>query len=358
MLLSLYIYNLRRIPSLSNRVSSNLPSNSNLKQRLVPTTTPTPRTCPQNMTAIGKSCYMIGKDKLSWDDAEESCLNLGSHLVSILSFDEMEEVNSKFTINNGSWIGLSDFTDTTPWQWSSGWHVDFTNWAMDEPRAGHVESRCAAINEDGLRFCSKHRILPPRFYISLLPFNSRAECHINFLFHLQGRYMDWIVGIYKWEDNSAVDFFNWKSGEPKKMLEKTCVEMERSSLEWVASRCFYRRNVICAANKIGITFTSKHSSTMYLNRTLCKTTSHVVSFCAKLHIPQLPLDLAKAIFIITSSPCWPMVATFGYSKFLNQFVALSILLSLPIQGDPTRRIRIRRYSLMESQQRVATATPR
>ena len=62
-------------------------------------------------------CYLVfTKKRLTWEEAEESCREENSHLVSITSKEEQNFIRSIIG-SNAVWIG---FQKKNEWQWSDG----------------------------------------------------------------------------------------------------------------------------------------------------------------------------------------------------------------------------------------------
>ena len=95
------------------------------------------------------SCYWFSDHTTNWDDAENTCKDKQSHLVSIQSEDE-----HKFVVQNrkdksvDTWIGAhQNGTDLNNWYWSNGEKFRFNNWLAGQPN--NIEEECASIYGDG-----------------------------------------------------------------------------------------------------------------------------------------------------------------------------------------------------------------
>ncbi|KAG1682980.1 C-type mannose receptor 2 [Nymphon striatum] len=65
-----------------------------------------------------------------------------------------------------------------------------------------------------------------------------------------GLYVNSSDGIFRWKDESAIDFFNWETGGEEYSNNEKCVEMDKGSLKWKFEPCSIRNFVICSAPKI------------------------------------------------------------------------------------------------------------
>ncbi|KAF5891488.1 macrophage mannose receptor 1-like isoform X1, partial [Clarias magur] len=87
-----------------------------------------------------KSYILINESK-TWRDAQTSCRENYTDLVSVRNQTENEEIwNVKqCMINNSAWIGL--FNDS--WTWSDQSHSSFRYWSSNKPSGG---LNCAAVS--------------------------------------------------------------------------------------------------------------------------------------------------------------------------------------------------------------------
>jgi len=92
--------------------------------------------------------YSVYETGLSWYDAESYCESLGGHLVTIISADEQNFVQT--LIKDGKkmqyWIGATDEETWGIWKWVTGEKWEYTNWGSGEP------SNSKYYNKDGEHF--------------------------------------------------------------------------------------------------------------------------------------------------------------------------------------------------------------
>ncbi|KAF7653815.1 hypothetical protein LDENG_00078150 [Lucifuga dentata] len=76
-------------------------------------------------------CYRHFSQRLSWEVAEQQCRILGAHLVSIMTPEEQNYINSNY--KEYQWIGLNDKTVEDDFRWSDGNPLLYENWYRGQP---------------------------------------------------------------------------------------------------------------------------------------------------------------------------------------------------------------------------------
>ncbi|TKS88313.1 Brevican core protein [Collichthys lucidus] len=76
-------------------------------------------------------CYRHFGQRLSWEVAEQHCRMLGAHLVSIMSPEEQNYINSNY--KEYQWTGLNDKTIEKDFRWSDGNPLLYENWYSGQP---------------------------------------------------------------------------------------------------------------------------------------------------------------------------------------------------------------------------------
>nr|AAL66390.1 antithrombin 1 B chain [Deinagkistrodon acutus] len=90
--------------------------------------------CPLRWSSYEGHCYLVVKEKKTWDDAEKFCTEQrkGGHLVSVHSREEADFlVHLAYPILDLSliWMGLSNMWNDCKREWSDGTKLDFKSWA-------------------------------------------------------------------------------------------------------------------------------------------------------------------------------------------------------------------------------------
>ncbi|XP_072226421.1 brevican core protein-like [Leuresthes tenuis] len=76
-------------------------------------------------------CYRHFSQRLSWEAAEQHCRKMGAHLVSIMTPEEQDYINSNY--KEYQWTGLNDKTIEDDFRWSDGNPLLYENWYRGQP---------------------------------------------------------------------------------------------------------------------------------------------------------------------------------------------------------------------------------
>ena len=89
--------------------------------------------------------YTLMNDALSWDDAEQACLNAGMLLATVKSAEENALLTTA-AAGNFVWLGGTDKDDEDKWKWSpSGTELSYTNWNPGEPSNARYIEHCLVV---------------------------------------------------------------------------------------------------------------------------------------------------------------------------------------------------------------------
>uniref|UniRef100_A0ABM5GNF2 Macrophage mannose receptor 1-like n=1 Tax=Pogona vitticeps TaxID=103695 RepID=A0ABM5GNF2_9SAUR len=274
-------------------------------------------------TRYGNSSYSVLGPRMTWEEARQKCKFEHSELASILnpyiqSFLWLQVLKYGEPV----WIGLNSNRTGEVYKWISNWRLVYTNWAAEEPRE---KIACVYLDRDGhwktgncsethFSICEQyHGEIPTETpevpgrcptsketLRSWIPF--RAYCYtiytvkvswpaasmkcaqlggtltsiedvaeLKFLLeHTQQlNAMDFWIGLFrnvdgewKWEDNSEVDYINWKDGQAGIPVERSyyqdsgfgfqdhCTSMNGYKGEWSSGSCNLHWGFICKTKKI------------------------------------------------------------------------------------------------------------
>uniref|UniRef100_A0A8D0GMX1 C-type lectin domain-containing protein n=1 Tax=Sphenodon punctatus TaxID=8508 RepID=A0A8D0GMX1_SPHPU len=274
----------------------------------------TPITIPvSGVTSYSDSSYFFIPSKATWEEARKKCKTENSELISILdpythSFLWLQVLEYGEPV----WIGLNSNMTGGNYKWIDGWKVGFTKWGSGEPKENRAcvyldldgDWKTGACNQSHLSVCKQSDVLPPTdppqapgrcpesknspswipfrghcYYISLIMKDwpgASMRCNqlgatlvsIEDLIELKflTRHLEQLesfrpgfwIGLFKnvdgewiWVDDTAVDFVNWKKGEPVgESYHKDCAVLNSEEGEWFTSRSSSNREFICKKKKI------------------------------------------------------------------------------------------------------------
>uniref|UniRef100_A0A8D2AJV3 C-type lectin domain-containing protein n=1 Tax=Sciurus vulgaris TaxID=55149 RepID=A0A8D2AJV3_SCIVU len=102
--------------------------------------------CPKNWKSFSSSCYFISTEAKSWNESQENCSRMGSHLVVINSKEEQDFITQNMDIYAAYYVGLSDPEGQGHWQWvdQTPYNQSATFWHAGEPSYGG--EHCVILN--------------------------------------------------------------------------------------------------------------------------------------------------------------------------------------------------------------------
>ncbi|MBN3312067.1 MRC2 protein, partial [Atractosteus spatula] len=95
------------------------------------------------------SCYLLGEESMTFDEARKTCISSEATLVTIMNRFEQAFVSSLVYGRSGDyfWTALQDQNGTGAFHWLSGDEVTYTNWNRDQP--GFSKGGCVVMATGG-----------------------------------------------------------------------------------------------------------------------------------------------------------------------------------------------------------------
>ncbi|KAI3374275.1 hypothetical protein L3Q82_006124 [Scortum barcoo] len=113
-------------------------------------TTPAPG-CLPGFKKFGDSCYYFssGSQRLNFDESNQFCANMSSHMLIINDNDEQQFVRNAIAGKGYFWLGLTDREEENVWKWVDGTIPVFKKWKPGQPdnwTHGHEDGEdCAGL---------------------------------------------------------------------------------------------------------------------------------------------------------------------------------------------------------------------
>ncbi|NXD11888.1 MRC1 protein, partial [Nothocercus nigrocapillus] len=250
--------------------------------------------------------YSVIQSKMNWEEAQKSCNNKASELVSILDpYGQSLVFLVAQEYGEPLWIGLNSNMTHGKYQWIDKWRLVYSKWSSGEPKhkwaCVYVDTdgtwKTASCKEELLSLCKKSDAIAPteppelpgkcpesKGHKSWIPFHGHCyyfeasrkrtwsqahqECtrlaadlvsikdyaEANFLSDsikiLHGKSPNFWIGLKKneewvWTDKTAVDFVNWNMAEPSGNRNKHCGEISALSGYWNSNVCSFKKGYIC-----------------------------------------------------------------------------------------------------------------
>ncbi|KAM6144577.1 C-type lectin domain family 4 member D-like [Phoenicopterus ruber ruber] len=123
--------------------------------------------CPKGWKYFEEKCCYLSSDTMSWDDSEQNCTGMGSHLVVVNSAAEQEFLSNELKGSNGRnlYIGLRA-KKVGQWHWvdQTPFNETAAFWRHGEP-SNKADQECVVIHADSdihnwndVKCASYHRI--------------------------------------------------------------------------------------------------------------------------------------------------------------------------------------------------------
>ncbi|XP_061596968.1 lymphocyte antigen 75 [Cololabis saira] len=108
---------------------------------------------PEDLQQYGTLTYKLVKRKLNWYQALEECGKLGGHLASIHDFEHDAHIKRIIKTDGFPlWIGLSNHSGGSEYEWSDGTTCNYTSTISDSQASsssGQLEASCVFVNFSG-----------------------------------------------------------------------------------------------------------------------------------------------------------------------------------------------------------------
>ncbi|XP_067269477.1 asialoglycoprotein receptor-like 1 [Pseudorasbora parva] len=104
--------------------------NAHFSERVMPEQGP----CQEGWVFYKDSCYFQSSVKKNWQNAENNCIQKGSHLVVVNDLAETDFLSSILKTSNSYWIGLVE-KEEGKWSWVDGTDFSATehHWDIGQP---------------------------------------------------------------------------------------------------------------------------------------------------------------------------------------------------------------------------------
>ncbi len=105
--------------------------------------------CPDDWIELPESgsCIQLQTDAASWQEAEDNCVELGGHLVTITNEVDDAFLAELLGSEGRAWIGYNDLEEEGTWAWVDGSSSDYENWGGANPDQDGDED-CAWLKLD------------------------------------------------------------------------------------------------------------------------------------------------------------------------------------------------------------------
>ncbi|XP_017289092.1 type-2 ice-structuring protein-like [Kryptolebias marmoratus] len=88
--------------------------------------------CPSGWNLLYGRCFKYVSTRVTWIQAERSCMFMGGNLASVRSYAEYRAIQGliqRYSHWSGlTWIGGSDAVQERSWLWSDGTRMTYSNW--------------------------------------------------------------------------------------------------------------------------------------------------------------------------------------------------------------------------------------
>uniref|UniRef100_H2ZT55 C-type lectin domain-containing protein n=1 Tax=Latimeria chalumnae TaxID=7897 RepID=H2ZT55_LATCH len=240
--------------------------------------------CFNGSRSSGDLKYHFIKEKKNWFEAQDTCRENYTDLVSITSQQELWNITS-ITGGANVWIGLYQ----NPWQWSNGDESSFQYWDINEPNNiadnvcvgmwlkhkgdGHpsevgkwddfqcntshqhflcYKAKFILVKEnkswfDAVQYCQEHytdlvSVTSPELQMEVAEIARKSSGDRVWI----GLSRDLLYQVWLWEDQNKFNYTNWGEGVQTYSLTNHCGFLDaHKNFTWGIHCCFSEFNFIC-----------------------------------------------------------------------------------------------------------------
>ncbi|GAA6220804.1 C-type lectin domain family 4 member E-like isoform X1 [Lates japonicus] len=98
-------------------------------------------TCREGWMSFQRSCYLLSKAALTWNQAETQCQSQGGHLLVLNSVEELDYISEIADYRPSYWIGLVERENEGHWSWVDGTDFSSTPTFWDEGQPDNWDYR-------------------------------------------------------------------------------------------------------------------------------------------------------------------------------------------------------------------------
>ncbi|KAL4228716.1 chromatin-modulating protein mrc1 [Mactra antiquata] len=275
-------------------------------------------------------CYKLIPTPMSWNDAEQYCTQLQTHLVSILTVYEHAFVDTlAASMNSPVWIGMSDQQATGTYSWTDKNRIIYTKWGKNEPTyTQYGDGRCVSSYNgywndtqcsNTYPFVCKDPFFTPQITNTTYPGYCKVKTwkqNANFCYFVnlnggltysaaeqdctqRGMHLTsvdsrieeiFLLNLIDADPNDSVDvwigfrkkggYFSWSDGTSPRYMNwarspqnNDCVMMHHADGKWEDDSCSHTKGYICKTNKLPATSPPPTTSTTTTTTTTSTTTT-------------------------------------------------------------------------------------
>ncbi len=113
--------------------------------------------CAWQIVHVGRAEFHLCKRLLSWHEAKEACSDRKMVLAEVATPEQSGAIGKAASAidTQGWWIGASDLSSESKFEWADGRPLTWSNWADGQPNNSQCGQDCTVLEDDG-RWADKH----------------------------------------------------------------------------------------------------------------------------------------------------------------------------------------------------------